>query len=285
MDAYEQLDVVFYGVRGSRPVVSARHLEYGGNTACVGVRAGSKWILLDAGSGIAGASHPFSADETVDVFLSHLHHDHVMGLMFFRRIQSRERVSIYLHESFLASLEPYWASPYFPIHLRDASPRVSLCPLGAKTSMRWIGSGWTAGDPCEQEGLWLHAMFLPEVAHPRDGVMVYKVVYHGKSVVYASDVELGDARVMEAVADFSHGATVLICDAHYTDEEYRTYRGWGHSSLEMAIRLAERCEADQLVLFHHHPDRDDDAMRALEADARRRFGRAVAAREGLRITC
>lgn len=285
MERSDQLDVLFYGVRGSRPVAGARYLEFGGNTACVGVRAGTKWILLDAGSGIAGIAHPFGGDEPVDLFLSHLHHDHVMGLMFFGRIRNQERVSIYVHETLLFSLEPYWSSPYFPIHLRDVGPQVRLCPLGSRTSMRWTGSAWEEGASKEDGALSLHAMHLPAIAHPRDGVMVYKVSYAGKSVIYASDVELGQPEVMEALAEFAHGATVLISDAHYTDEEYREFRGWGHSSLEMAVQLAERSETSRLVLFHHHPDRDDKAMRALEDDARRRFHRTLAARDGMRITC
>lgn len=283
-----RLDVRFFGVRGSRPVTGAGHMKYGGNTACVGVLAGDKWILFDAGSGIASASQHVVGCSSVELFLSHLHHDHLMGLMFFQPVYDRPNdVTIYTHGSMLPSIEPYWASPYFPIHLDERLPRVRLRSLGDKGCLVWRGGKWEVNDGPRtgDSSLCLESMYLPPIAHPRDGVMVYKVTYEEKAVVYASDVELAHADVVKQLATFAQGANVLICDAHFTDDEYEAYRGWGHSSLQMAVDLAQRAGVKRLVLFHHAPERDDAAIERLEAEAQRRFSGAIAAREGLRLVC
>ena len=76
----------------------------------------------------------------------------------------------------------------------------------------------------------------------------------------------------------------------YTTGEYEKHRGWGHSTYEDAVGLALEAGVEQLVLFHHRPERSDDdvdrwvaACRAL-VDAR--GGRLVvtAAAEGMTLT-
>jgi len=281
------MEVVFFGVRGSRPVTGARHLTYGGNTACVAVRAREKWLLFDAGSGITHAEQVLGENETIDLFLSHLHHDHVMGLMFFPAIHRRPAdVAIHLHASLLSSLEPYWSRPYFPMERGEACPPLRLVPLEDHVRMAWDGNRWS---PCTDapplDRLCVEAKRLPRVAHPSDGVMIYKVMDSGRAVVYATDVELADEEIVRSVAEFARGANLLICDAHFSDDEYEAYRGWGHSSIGMAVELARQAEVGRLALFHHAPHRDDLAMEQLEREARRAFDRALAAREGLRLFC
>lgn len=287
MDANEAMEVVFFGVRGSRPVTGARHLKYGGNTACVAVRARGKWLLFDAGSGITHAAEALGDNGSIDLFLSHLHHDHVMGLMFFPAVHDRPAdISIHLHASLMPSLEPYWSSPYFPIDRGKALAPLRLVPLQDDVCMVWDGGGWTPGDSTvDGDFLRIEAKRLPRTAHPSDGVVIYKVTDAGRTVVYATDVELADDEVAESVAKFARGASLLICDAHFTDVEYEVYRGWGHSSIGMAVDMARQADVERLALFHHAPHRDDVAMERLEQQARRAHARAFAAREGLRLIC
>jgi ribonuclease BN (tRNA processing enzyme) len=89
----------------------------------------------------------------------------------------------------------------------------------------------------------------------------------GNSLVYVSDNELGSGGKYETpvgwrskLVEFVQGAKVLIHDSTYTAEEYDHYRGWGHSTYDDALTLAIESGVDQLVLFHHKPERSDEEL-------------------------
>jgi len=78
---------------------------------------------------------------------------------------------------------------------------------------------------------------------------------------------------------------VLIHDAQYTPEEYRgedgpSRQGWGHSTFETAAQLARAAGVGRLLLFHHDPSHDDQAVAQIEARARWLFPASEAAKEG-----
>jgi ribonuclease BN (tRNA processing enzyme) len=123
-------------------------------------------------------------------------------------------------------------------------------------------------------------------AHPKGGVSIYKINWAGKSMVYASDTESyigGDTRLIE----FARGTDLLIHDAQYTHEEYVTgpvpKQGWGHSTPEMAIAIAQAAKVKKLVLFHHDPSHDDDTLAEIERKAQEAFPNTILAYEGLTI--
>ena len=69
----------------------------------------------------------------------------------------------------------------------------------------------------------------------------------------------------------------------YTDEELPSHEGWGHSSWQQGIRLANAVGAGQLCLFHHDPDHDDAFMDKVKtASAAARPGTIVAT-EGMQL--
>ena len=59
------------------------------------------------------------------------------------------------------------------------------------------------------------------------------------------------------LADFCRDADALITDTTYTDEEYETKVGWGHSCISKVVQLADAADVDTLYLFHHDPDQSD----------------------------
>ena len=282
MDADNRMSVAFFGVRGSRPVPDARFLAFGGNSSCVGVSAGGARLVLDAGSGIANVPRAYWASGATHVFLSHLHHDHIAGLMFYGALyEAGCKVFVYVPAAVGdGSLESYWRAPYFPVPLGQtlADVRVVKVEEGAPTE---VGDGVPAsGRKTVGDRLVVEGRILGERVHPNSGVAVYRVSDGRRSLVYATDVELADDASKAAVAGFAQGADLLILDAHFTDEEYRSCAGWGHNSVGMALEVAEMARCGRVVLFHHHPLRDDARMAALEEDAVRRHPRARAAREG-----
>jgi ribonuclease BN (tRNA processing enzyme) len=89
--------------------------------------------------------------------------------------------------------------------------------------------------------------------------------------------------VDETLRAFAAGAGVLIYDATYTDAEYRSRVGWGHSTWREGVRLAEAASVKRLVLFHHDPSHDDAFMDGIAREvATVRPGSLVAA-EGMTL--
>jgi ribonuclease BN (tRNA processing enzyme) len=124
--------------------------------------------------------------------------------------------------------------------------------------------------------------------HPKNGTLVYKLQYAGKSIVYATDVESyvdGDRRLIQ----FARGADLLIHDSQYTVEQYNglagpSTQGFGHSTAEMACFMAKEAGVKQLVLYHHDPNHDDDAIAKKEEKAKKLFPNSIGAFEGLVIS-
>jgi phosphoribosyl 1,2-cyclic phosphodiesterase len=63
----------------------------------------------------------------------------------------------------------------------------------------------------------------------------------------------------------------LIHDGQYTDDEYRTHVGWGHSGLSDALALGRRADVEQIALFHHDPVHDDAMLDRFEAQAKEQW--------------
>jgi ribonuclease BN (tRNA processing enzyme) len=76
----------------------------------------------------------------------------------------------------------------------------------------------------------------------------------------------------------------------YRGDELTTHVGWGHSSAEEATRFALECNAGALLLFHHHPDRDDMAIDDMVEECRATVSRAgstmrvEATQEGMEVS-
>ena len=112
--------------------------------------------------------------------------------------------------------------------------------------------------------------------HP-GGSLAYRVRGSSGDLVYATDHEFGDQKIDEALLEFSAGAAAVVLDAHFTPDELPAHKGWGHSDWTQCARFAEACGAGRLWLFHHKPGRSDEALDAIEAEARRLFPRTDAA--------
>jgi hypothetical protein len=59
------------------------------------------------------------------------------------------------------------------------------------------------------------------------------------------------------------GADLLLHDCQYTDAEYPSHYGWGHSSISDALTFARRTRAKRTLLAHHDPGHSDDDLDAM----------------------
>jgi phosphoribosyl 1,2-cyclic phosphodiesterase len=298
----DQFCIRFWGVRGSYPVPGPHTLRYGGNTTCVEVQLGQHILIIDAGTGIIKLGEDLvrrarengNAPIHVTLLLTHMHHDHTQGFPFFL---PAHRGSSTLHilgprtfdEELEETLRHAVLPPNFPVSLYEM-PSLKMIRTLAETEIVLIDPAtdslqtynrFQSNPPISPEIACISV--YRSLAHPRNGVYVYRIDWHGKSIVFASDTEgypFGDQRL----ARFASNTDVLIHDAQYTQEDYVTFRqGWGHSTPEMACEVAHLSNAQRLVLIHYEPRYSDDQIDAIERAANKLFPATTAAYEGLEI--
>ncbi len=269
-----RLSVTFWGVRGSIPVPGPATLRYGGETTALEIHAGPHMVLIDCGSGARPLGLALAARgvTSVDLLFTHTHLDHVCGLPFFCPAYD-PAVSVNLWAGHIpagGSLEEIIA--------RLMSPPIFPVPTTALRATRF--HGFRAGETIEvREGLKVRTVALN---HPGDATG-YRIDWHGSSLAVITDHEHGDAVKDEAVAAFVEGCDVMVYDAMYSEAEYQRHVGWGHSTPERALALAEAAGVKMPVLFHHEPKRDDAALDAIRRDVKAGFPEAEVAREGMTI--
>jgi len=273
--------VEFFGVRGSFPAVGPQFSRFGGNTSSLCIKIGERRLIFDGGLGTIPLGRAALEEKDHVIFLSHLHYDHLVGLPFFAPLFSRgHRVRVFAPATMVEALKAFWGPPYFPLRLQDLPAEVQILP----TPEGEVDLADLLSLPSREGHPKLFTRFLDRHYHPMDGVMMHRVSFHGKDVVYATDIEVPSGGDIDAVSHFCMDADVLICDTQYEDKEYAGhYEGFGHNSMDMTIRLTQASTIKQLILFHHAPDRDDVALAHLQEVARARFPHTQAAYEGLVI--
>jgi phosphoribosyl 1,2-cyclic phosphodiesterase len=251
------MKVRLHGTRGSYPTSSQENQRYGGNTPCIEIIEGGQHIILDAGTGILGIDFDaYQGAERIDIFLTHLHMDHIQGLAFCRPLfNPNQEVRIWGprdSESLQMRLNRFLSPPLFPIPLRDIPSRLIIAEM-PETPME----------------LGQFTITSEYISHPGP-TLGYRVESGGKVVSYLPDHEPVIGRnSLYAEDDWVSGfnlaeqADLLIHDSQYTHEEYQSKFGWGHSSMEMAVEFGARTGTKGLVLFHHDPGHSDTQLDAM----------------------
>lgn len=254
------MEVQLWGTRGSVASAGPDTAEYGGDTASVAVHGPEgETIILDAGSGIRALGTTLDHPERVDILLTHLHMDHIQGLGFFPPIYDP---SVETHiwgpvsttMDLGARLRRYLSPPLFPVRLREL-PRVILHDVA----------------PCDFE-VGSVRITTDLVIHPGP-TLGYRLTVGDAVLAYLPDHEpaLSDRSFpcdTKWTSGFGlmQGADVLIHDAQYIDVEYEQRVGWGHSTFDHALTLAEMAEVGTLVTFHHDPSHTDSMLDEIAAE-------------------
>ena len=267
--------VRIWGARGSLPTPGPTTLRYGGNTLCVEVRCGAHTLVLDGGSGLRafGASLVGAALDA-DILLSHTHLDHVCGLPFFRPMFDPNSQLRFLGGHLApplgieTALLRAWQAPLMPDLQKEFRAQISF-------------HDFRPGDRLDlRPGLHVDTIGL---RHP-GGSVGYRIEWAGASLCYITDTEHPPDGPDVDLASFVGKADAMIYDASYTEEEYAARVGWGHSTWQAGVALADAAGVGTLILFHHEPGHDDAMLDSIAQEvARVRPGSLVAA-EGMELT-
>ncbi|PQZ27290.1 MBL fold metallo-hydrolase [Ochrobactrum vermis] len=259
-------------MRGSLPVSGPDFHRYGGNTVCIEMQCGEHRLLFDAGSGLLPAGKSLLAENisNFNLFFSHCHYDHIIGLPYFAplfdanstvelwsghmqgKMTTRQIVSEFIHP------------PWFPIEI-DACPAKMIC------------RDFLPGDILKPHpGV---EIMTRSLNHP-NGAIGYRVQWGGRSVALITDTEHEPGVLDPAVLELIQGVNLFLYDTTYTDEEMPLRAGYGHSSWQHAIRLARTAGAKNVAFIHHSPLRTDAEIEAIDRLAASQFAGAFSAREG-----
>jgi len=236
---------------------------YGGHSPCVELDAdGPSYFICDMGSG----ARPFGAHvmarqagapARVNVFMSHLHWDHVMGFPFFvPAYVPGTQLRIHgchpnLEAAFVRQQEP----PGFP---------VPFAQLGASFEFVQLAPGQTV----EVDGV----RVTPKLQLHGGDSYGYRFEAGGRSVIYSTDSEhkLEDAAESRDFVAFFRNADLVIFDSMYSlAEAVSVKEDWGHSSNMVGVELCQMAGVKHLVLFHHEPAYDDAAIDRVLMETRR----------------
>jgi phosphoribosyl 1,2-cyclic phosphodiesterase len=238
-------------------------VRYGGNTTCFELCHAGTRLIFDAGSGIRplGLDVVEKGPDTIHIFLTHFHWDHIQGFPFFAPLYDPEdsikvvgpkQKDIDVQNLFAGQMGPI----YFPVPFSFVAAAMEFEHLNE--------GGYEIGDV---------SMEVMRVKHP-SFVLAYRIRVGTRTICLVPDNEIdGDGYEVgpdweRRILDFVGGADLLIHDSMYTDEEYKHRVGWGHSTFSQSVRLAEEGGVGRLLLFHHDPTRTDDQLDEIVARLR-----------------
>ena len=278
------IQVEFWGVRGSVPSPGPTTIRYGGNTSCVSITADNKILILDAGTGIRNLGSAIISKPDLEIFVivTHSHWDHIQGFPFFTPIYQPNRpVHMFptLHKKnvVLASLIDQMDGAHFPI-TPDQVP--SNFNFVTENPLEFLGSNG------------FHLEMVP-MNHPGKA-FGYKITIDDKIICYFTDNEIDPpyekSIELNELTNQCRNADILIHDAQYTEDDMPLKHGWGHSLISQVTELGKSAEVKNLVYYHHDPERTDDLLdKELEKAAKtlKENGSSVQpyfAYEGLKLT-
>ncbi len=276
----KDIEITFWGVRGSCPTFNPRMQEFGGNTSCVQMQIQNRLLIFDGGTGMHQLGK-FLAEKNNslrgDIFITHTHWDHIQGLPFFTPFfETRNYFKIYGENKkeiiFSDVIKDIMKYPYSPITWNDMDALLVFQEVESNQTLD-IGDGITVSTIATD--------------HP-GGCISYKVKYKDKSCCYITDLE-HKQDLHHNLKDFVKNSDILIYDSNYTEEEYfgennkPSKEGWGHSTWERGIELVIEANVKKLVLFHHDSNRFDEELKKIELKAQAIHTDTIAARENMKI--
>jgi len=236
---------------------------FGGHTPCVELDLGGpEYYVCDLGSGARPFGVHVLANQSrrpavVNVFMSHVHWDHIMGFPFFGPAYvPGTTIRVHgCHDVIEQAFRLQQSAPCFPVDFDQLAAKIEFVKL--EPDRPNVVGGLTV---------------TPHLQLHSGDSYGFRFEKDGKSVVYSTDSEhkLENRAESESFAAFFRDADMVIFDAMYALAEAISVKAdWGHSSNIVGVELCQMARAKHLVLFHHEPANDDATLEGLLKEARR----------------
>jgi len=273
----------FYGTRGSIPICDTGFQQFGGNTTCMQITFTdtNQIAIIDAGTGLRNLGKDLRAighkQEQIVILFSHFHWDHIQGFPFFAPAYDpsqkitlltlgRDQTVTDLREIFQTQMQ----AEYFPLQFDQMGAKFEFLQIADASRHFTLYSNVPTVVTAQKHN------------HP-GGAYSFRIERNGKVLVVCTDVEHGE-QIDSRLVELARGADLLVHDAQYTAEELQKRRGFGHSSFDQAMQVAEMAGVERLALTHHDPEHDDDFLDRIEKLCQERFPNTVLARERMEIS-
>lgn len=256
------MKIKFWGTRGLISSPRKDTAVYGGNTTCMQIEHKNQIIIIDTGFGACNLGEELmdrilneGENLHIHIFYTHFHWDHIQGLPFFH--------PIYFESSTINIYSP------LPVNVAHANLNLlfdgSYSPFAGIDSMASSISFHQLTTPVLVDGITVDSIELDHGQNSEEGVESHCfglrfIDSEGNKIVIATDHEARPSELNKKFIDFAKGANILVHDAQYTQEEYQTRTGWGHSTFSQAIENGKKSNAEKVLLTHHHPKRTDSEI-------------------------
>ena len=247
------------GCRGSFPVSGLRYSEFGGETSCYVIRKNDYALILDCGSGMMNAAEILKGCKKIDILLTHVHYDHILGLLNISVIPKDAEINMYGHfGSWIGddTIRNFMDTPYWPVSLPDIPMNDVVLGREVELSEKISASFYRA-------------------FHPDNGCVIKLMVGSSKICLY-SDLE--DPHYMNP--EIARDSDVLIYDGMFDKTDPVKHVGWGHSTWQDGVEYAKRENVRRLIITHHSPDSTDQVLRQREHYAKEQLDQTLFARIG-----
>lgn len=269
------------GTRGSRPILDHNYIYFGGNTTAYKVWAeGSFPIYIDGGSGLFREGSRLEAEVTEFTFLlTHSHWDHILAFPFFSPFYRPDTYARFWgSRSFKVTFEELFKHQFqtdaFPVNYAELPARIKFNTIQGNECFEIVPPPKYARRYALTQQM-TYQISTYQINHP--GLdLGYRIEYGGKSIVILTDIapiednHLGhgmkpfgkkdEKRYYHGLIDFCRDADLLLHDTHFNEKTIRGKESWGHSTENMAVSLALESGVKQLILGHHAPEDDDQAI-------------------------
>ena len=272
----KNFEITFWGTRGTLPVSGAPFARAGGNTNCIEVTCGEHTIIIDAGTGIRELGSKLvstCSKQKIHLFLTHAHYDHVEGIPFFAPFFI-ENANIDINCSKLEGakdtkqlISNLMQRPYFPVGPEVFTADIKYNTLEENAEINISEDIKIRTTPLNHPG----------------GSTGYRIDFAGKSFACITDTEHIVGKPDKNILKLIKNIDAFSYDCSLLDKEMDDFQGYGHSTFEEGIRLADMAGAKSMLASHHMPFRNDDELDSIEKAMYEKNPNFKVAREGDRI--
>jgi len=280
-----------FGTRGSRPILDQEFIRFGGNTTSYKVWAKGLFpIYVDGGTGLFREGHRvFEHTHHFTFLLTHSHWDHILSFPFFEpfyhpNTYARFWGSASFKETFEDLFQHQFQTDAFPVNYSELPAKIEFTTVTEKQAFIIPPPVQWDQDVPSSRITREYTIRTYQLNHPGYD-LGYRIEYAGKSIVILTDTApiennyLGhgmqnytkedEKRYYHGLNDFCKDADLLLHDTHFNEETIKGKETWGHSTEEMAVKLALECRVKKLILGHHAPEDNDQAILTKLENARR----------------